>query len=240
MKRVISLIAAVAILAVMACPVFAAEDDFVPSISYKGAPDIVPVEDENGDEVVGVIIKDDVPIDYLHEECIVVTPVSEAEKSELIPEDAKELLLELYEKLKDGTEKIPYDKHDPNLNENDMVIRDMFDVSLLCEDHPAILGEPGVLLDLVLNLGIGENDKVYVTTYQDGKWEPVVKVTNNGDGTVTIRVEDVGPFAISVEQKSPPAQTGDNMNITLWLVLMVASAAALVVLLMPKSRYAIR
>lgn len=236
MKRVVCLIAVMALCVALACPAFAAEDDFVPSIPYKGAPDIVPVVDPEGNSVIGIVTEKEEIIDYVEDHCLVVTPVAEAEKSELIPEDAKEQLLDLYDKLKDGTMEIPYEKHGKDLDKKDMVIRDLFDISWLCEDHPVIVAEDGVYLELIFDLGVDEDTDIYAMSYVDGEWIPVVELTNNGDGTVTVVFEDVGPVEFSVEQKSPPAATGDQMDITLWMILMVVSAAALVVLMLPKNR----
>ena len=55
MKRVICIIIAIVTCLAMACPVFAAEGEFVPSIGYKGTPDIVEVKDPDGNDAIGVI-----------------------------------------------------------------------------------------------------------------------------------------------------------------------------------------
>ena len=47
MKKVICLLIVLMLCLSMAAPAFAAEDDFVPSITYKPNPEIVPVEGED-------------------------------------------------------------------------------------------------------------------------------------------------------------------------------------------------
>jgi hypothetical protein len=81
---------------------------------------------------------------------------------------------------------------------------------------------------------------VYVYTYNDADWNKVVKVTNNGDGTVTVVFEHLCPIAFCVPSDAnvPPVQTGDafasQMNV--WLVLMAVSAAALVAMFVLRRR----
>ena len=62
MRRIVCLLTVLLLCVGLAMPVFAAEDDFVPSITYKPEPDIVPVDDDyigiirdERDEIIGYI-----------------------------------------------------------------------------------------------------------------------------------------------------------------------------------------
>lgn len=234
MKRILCVVLAIVTCFALACPAFAAEGEFVPSITYKPSPEIVPEKDPNGEDAVGVVKdKDGNIIDYVYGPCLVITPVSEAETSTLIPQDAKETLLDVYEALSTGMMALPYDKYNADLNPKEMAIRDLFDASWLCADHPIMVAPEGVTVTVTFDLGVDANEAVYCMTYMDSQWAPIVSVKNNGDGTVTCVFEDFCPVAFSVRSKTPPSQTGDEVGRTMyiWIAVMVASAAAVVVLL---------
>lgn len=237
MKRVISLLAILVLCFSLAVPALA--EEFVPSITDKGSPEIVPVEDEDGNKAIAEILDENGNvIDYLYENCLVVTPVSKAKTSTLIPDDAEKMLLDVYDQLVAGTMNLPYEKFNANLDPNSMVIRDLFDVSWLCgedsgyvdhPDHPTEVEPKGITVRITFNLGVSKNATVYTMSYKRGAWNPIVSTVNNGDGTVTCIFEDFCPVAMSVGESyvTPPAQTGDNSNITLWIVLMAVSVVAL-------------
>ena len=66
-----------------------------------------------------------------------ITPVSQVDSSKEIPEDSRALLKQVYAALTDGSMKLPYEKY--GLDPAKMVIRDLFDVSFLCTEHPEML-----------------------------------------------------------------------------------------------------
>lgn len=228
MRRIVTLLLVLVLCISLACPVFA--DEFVPSISDKNAPEIVPGKDPDGKPTIGRILKDGEVIDYIYEHCLVVTPVSQAKTSTLIPDAAEELLLDVYAKLNSGAMQLPYEKISSKLDPKKMVIRDLFDASWLCEEHPEMVAPAGVTVELTFDLGIGKNTDVYVMTYKNNAWNPIVSVENNGDGTVTCVFEDFCPIAFAVQQGSstPPSQTGDTADLTLWIALLAVSALGLV------------
>lgn len=216
MKRVIVWTVMLMLLVCLASPVFAAE--FVPSITDKGSPDIVP-EDGN----VGLIIDPEGNIiDYVAQGDLIVTPVSKADDSDEIPEDTKELLKDLYDSLVNGDSKLPYPS---GIDSADMVIRDLFDVSVM-GDHDL----NGNSLKVTFDLGIDGKTQIYGFIYMDGQWVALTNLVNNGDGTVTVVLPGEGQvaFAVAADATTTPDPTGDSADITLWVVLMAVSAAALV------------
>lgn len=236
MKKIIACLTALLLCATLVIPAAAAE--FTPSVNQKPAPDVVPTPDPDGDPAIGVILNGDGEIiDYVGEECLVITGISEAEDSDEIPEDAKELLLDVYDKLTSGEMTLPYDKYDPDMNPGNMVIRDLFDATFLCDEHPEMLDDEGVTMKLTFDIGVKPGVEVVVMTYINGQWEPVVKTVNNGDGTVTCTFEEICPIAFSVpvqadEPVTPPAQTGDDSGdqLIIWGAVALLSLAAIVVL----------
>lgn len=242
MKRIISFTMVIVLCLCLGMPAFAAENEFVPSIGYKGAPEIVPVKDKNGNDAIGEVLEDDKVTDYIYSPCLVVTPVSEAKTSSLIPDAAEELLLSVYDQLVAGTMQIPYEKHNADLKANEMVIRDLFDASWLCQDHPTIVAPKGVTVRITFDLGVKEADKVFCMSYKNNEWNPIVSLVNNGDGTVTCVFEDFCPIEFSVQSKTPPVQTGDitGKYLPLWIGLLVASAAGLVTMLVVSRRKEVR
>lgn len=232
MRKLICLLTVLLICASLACPALAAEE-FVPSISYKGTPSVVSVKDENGNDASAVIRNaDGAAAGYVYEPCMVVTPVANAANEKDIPAEAKSQLLAVYKALNDGTMKLPYGE---GVKAENMVIRDLFDISWLCDHgHAAALDPTGVVFEMTFDLGVDADAKVVVMTYKNNAWGEIAKVVNNGDGTVTCTFEHLCPVAIAVESKNAADtdDTGDTIgnNMYLWIVLMVISASAVVIM----------
>ena len=93
MKRVICLFAALVLCLGLAAPAFAADNGFVPSITYKPNPEIVPVKDEKGEDAVGVIRSEEGEIaDYVDYDCLAVTPIAHVLNPEVkVPEEVEQL-----------------------------------------------------------------------------------------------------------------------------------------------------
>ena len=118
MKRVVTCICILAMLLSLCVPAFA---DFTPSVSNKPAPEIVPTPGEGGKPAIGIIRDENNKIiGYVYEDCIVITPVSKVDESKDIPEDAKQLLKDIYNKLTSGEMTLPYQDVNPNLNPGNM------------------------------------------------------------------------------------------------------------------------
>lgn len=222
MKKVISLIMALLLCASLAISAVAAENKFTPSVEGKDHPPIVDVKDEDGKPAVGIVTGD--VKDYVGKDCLLFTSVAEAmkkkDKLETFDKEAHDLLLEVYEQLCSGKMKIPFGNFD--LKPENMVIRDLFDVSWLCvewsdlSDHPErknheeIVAPEGTVLTLEFDLGVKPQDKVHVFTYKhhdfdeagERTWEEIVDVVNNGDGTVTCTFEHLCVVAVCIEKNS--------------------------------------
>lgn len=230
MKKVVICIAVLAMVLSLCVPAMAA--DFMPSVNNKPAPEIVPVPEggSGGKPTIGVIRdENDKIIGYVYEDCLVVTPVSEVDQSKDIPEDAKQLLKDIYDKLTNGGMTLPYEEVNPNLNPGNMVIRDLFDASWLCGDHPELLSKPGNTLELTFKLGVAPGVEVVTMTYINGKWVPVVSTVNNGDGTVTCVFDEICPIAFSVRTDVTESEKTGDISSLLWVIIALVALAALVV-----------
>lgn len=219
MRKIVCLIAALLMCVALASPAFAAADQFVPSISYKDGPELEDAVIE--DEDVGG--------------CVIVTSIPDArEKTTDIYQEDRDLLIEVYEKLSDGSMKLPY--------ENDKyVIRELVDVSFKktsCVEadhgHKEELARDDTTITIRFDLGVHKTTEVIVMAYIDGEWAAVESVTNNGDGTVTCVFEDICPVVFCVEEYAEvmSPKTGDAVGrkLPFALALMAAALSGLTVL----------
>ena len=224
MKKLIVFVMAVVLCMSMVLPVCAAEQEFVPSITYKDG--LIAIKATMDGEDVG--------------DCIVVTSIKEAkEKCTDIHQDSRDELLDVYAKLSDGSMKLPL--------EGEYVILELVDISFAqsaCvenpeHEHDAWLKEEGNTVTVDLGY-LSKSLDLVVLSYDDGQWSKIKNVTNNGDGTYSCEFEHFCPVAFCVEadtlEEAPT--TGDSTNVFLWLGLMMAAGAALVVVLMANRRRA--
>ena len=239
MRKIACLFVALLLCMSMAVPAFAAENAFVPSIPEKDGPEFSYGEDEEGKPTVGVLTdKDGNVIGYVYEDCLVITSIAKVKDSDKIPEDARQELLKVYEQLKDGSMKVPYDKISADLDPDKMVIRELVDLSWLCDEHDEMLDGEGNSLKLTFKMGVESGTDVYVMTFVDGEWKPIKSVVNNGDGTITCVFEEICPvlFAVERDGEAVPPQTGDNANLTLWIVVLAVSVAAMAAVLIYRGK----
>lgn len=216
MKKALCVVLALVMCVAMAVPVFAAEGEFVPSISYK---DAIEVEDAKiGDESVG--------------NCIIVSSILDAKnKTTDIHQDNRDLLLEVYDKLSKGTMSLPL--------ENDYVILDLVDVSFaqkgcieVPHGHEEELNKDNTSVEVTFKTKVNAATELTVMQYKDGEWR-TVECENNKDGTITCVFEDFCPVAFATNAvTSDNPQTGDmaGRNLGLWIGMAVVSAVALVAL----------
>lgn len=221
MKRFFAIITVVMMCVSLMVPAMAAQE-FMPSVTNKPAPEVIAARilDEEGN-----VIKE------VGKECLIITSVADAATSTEIPAASKEVLLDVYGKLTDGSMTIPYEKHNPNLDPNKMVIRDLFDATFVCTECPDLLEAHGIVLEIVFDLNVAPGVEVYAMTYKNNEWNPIVSTVNNGDGTVTATFEKLCPVEFSINTgTTPPIVTGDQGNTSLWAIIAISSLVAIVVL----------
>lgn len=234
MRKVICIVTALLLCATLGFTAMATSisTDFAPSISAKPAP-------KAGDTV---ILREPNKDDQNVANCVVITSVKEAEeKTTDITQEERDLLLEVYEKIADGSMELPLKKG--------FVIRDLVDVSFkndacrAIEEHnhkDAALKEEGVVLIVDFKLGVSKNTDVAVMTYIDGEWTEIEEVVVNNDGSVTCTFEDICPVAFAVRdvQDATNPDTGDaaRNSMMLWISVMAVCAVALVALVVVRTK----
>ena len=243
MRKVICMLIVLLLCTSMVLPALAAEDGFVPSITYKPNPEIVPVVGEDGEEYIAVVHDGDGNIlDYVPHGCLLITPVAHLWDEEIdVPDEIENLLQFVYESLNDGSMTIPYEKHEANLDPANMVIRDLFDARWTCDEHPYALAPEGIVLDITFDLGVVADAQIFVQTYDEEtkEWSPIVKTVNNGDGTVTCTFEHLCAIEFSMPVGAAavaPVEEAAQTNVTPWIVLLVAAACAAVGVVVAKKK----
>ena len=237
MKKIICLFIALAMCLSIAMPVFATEaNDFVPSITYKPEPEVVPVKDENGEDAAAVIrnANGDV-VDYVEVACLEFTPIADVKGEG--NDDVEKLLLDVYKGLNDGSLAIPYEKFDKNLNPADMVVRDLFDIRWVGDENRVLEGNT---IDITFDLGVVAEAEIFVATFDETtkEWSPIVKTVNNGDGTVTCTFEHFCPvsFSMSLNGRTAPVDDAQAANLLPWIIILPLAVIAFVVIVVVKNK----
>lgn len=220
MKKVICMVAMLALCLSLVCPAFASEDTFVPSISYQDGPEIVAVGEE---------------FDIHH---LVVTSIKDAQDqtTDVLQED-RDLLLSLYEQLESGAMELPLSGE-----KGDYVIRDLVHVGFTVEclesgdGHAEKLGQKNATIAVTFRLGIDANTNLLLMSYLRGQWIPVDKVVNHGDGTVSCELEDVGPVVFVVCDQAVEPLPGEQgvRNWMWWLLLLLICICVLTVMFLKR------
>ncbi|MBQ2928105.1 MAG: hypothetical protein IJD98_05985 [Oscillospiraceae bacterium] len=210
MRKILSLTLALVLCCSLA--VTATATEFVPSISYKDGPVIVSAQMQEES------VKD----------CLVVTSIMAAkEKKTDIPQESRDLLLDVYEKLDNGTMKLPMEK-------DGYVVRELVDISFAesaCvqpdHGHDTWLAEEKNTIRITVKLGVAAATKVAVLAYVGDTWVPAAEVVNNGDGTVSCVMEELCPvaFCVGAHAERPSPSTGDRLGMLLMPMLVVAVAS---------------
>lgn len=238
MKKVV-IFAMVLILLVSSVAVVSAAE-FVPSVSFEPFPGLVAIDtDAEGNEIVGYV--KDAQGETLSTEyhgCILITPVLDAKKGESYLSDAAEkLLVDTYETLTAEDAKlsvlipelndIAKDALGENATADDLVIRELFDITAVCDDLIKLLKVDGNTITLTFKMVVPQEAFLTVMTLNDGKWEHVDEVKNNDDGTVSVKFNQFCPvlFLTGLPLQSVPVQSFSIY----WLIALCAIILVLAV-----------
>lgn len=250
MKRLLTLALAIVLMLTLTLSATAAE--FVESVTNKGAPELVIIDYVDGKPVVGFVTDADgnkLSTEFL--DCLIITSIAEAATDPDIPEDAKETLIKAYEELTEGGKKlsevcpeledIVKEKWGKDKSADDLVIKDFFDITDVCDDIETYLPQHGATLELTFDLGIGNGVFITAMVYVDGKWQPVVDCVNNGDGTVTVTFDKICPVAFlvpgdGVNLSTVSPTTADTSNIVIWSSVMLFALVAIAALFVYRRR----
>ena len=245
MRKLICLVLVLLLCVCLAAPVFAAEDSFVPSITYKPNPEVVEIPGEDDEPYIGLIRDDQGEIiDYVDHGCLRITPIAHVWDEEIeVPKVIEDLLLFVYDSLNDGSMVIPYEKHEAELDPTNMVIRDLFDARWVCEEHRKMIEEEGITFEIKFDLGVVAEAEIFVMTYDEEtkEWNPIVETVNNGDGTVTCTFEHLCAieFSMPVAAATPSAPAEDvqaGANMLPWYIVLTLAIVAFVVILVARNK----
>lgn len=260
MKKVLTILLAVMMLAVPVLSVSAEPENFVPSITVKPAPDVSGSTDEDGRVLIGHIVDEDGNIlSDEYSECIVITPISEVDSSAVlpanihddlvfvenkIPPEAAQLLKDVYKEI--SAEGYDFSKMNSQLNDlvakdlgegkdaNDLVITEVFDITALCEELKTLLPIDGNVISLTFDGNYDNKKPFYAMIYHEDEWKMVDESVVNANGSVTITFEDFCPvvFMVPADQDGDTStpQTGDTADNTPWVFIMIISLAVIAVL----------
>ena len=163
-----------------------AENDFVPSITYKQSVIIKSAELDGEGDVA---------------QCLVVTNVQQAKAGNTdITQEARDLLIEVYDAIVAGEMEVPVAEG--------FVLRELVDISFMDEgcaqkedhaDKSEIRAEEGKAVKLDVELGVAADAEVVMYAYVNGEWVEAKELKNNGDGTVSVTFEDLCPVAVAVK-----------------------------------------
>ena len=172
MKKILSVVLAIVVCLSLVGIVAAAGDAFVPSITYKGQPEVTAVEGAEG------------------EGCLRIVPVSEADK---LPEADKQLLLDVYNALEKGEMAAPTEGTVRELLDVALTCD---------HDHRAQFDAGEIAITVTFDLGVEADAVVsahsYVEVDGEYKWVEAESVVVHDDGTVSVTFKKLCPVAISV------------------------------------------
>ena len=200
-KKIFTMFLSIALAAALSIPAMAAE--FTPSVEGKPAPDVVTQTDSKGNECAAIIYDENgAEVTGVPNGDLIITPVSadNAPSAEI-----KENLMAAYEQLQsvssltdlsDELESV-IKEMSPSLTVDDLVVRDMFDVSV-SGAYADYLSQEGHSIEIRFNLSADANSLAAVLHNIAGStWETVSndRITLNRDKTVDVVFYELSPVA---------------------------------------------
>lgn len=225
MKKVISIIMTVVIIATLALPTFAAESSFVESIKVKPAPEVVvaAIVDRNNNK------KEDVTADQL-----IVTPYRPGEES-----DVQKELHNVYDEIdKNGASAIFSDEDAASVKKDGLkldklVVSDLFDIFYTKENTLSEDNKLNITFQTKLDL---KKKSVVVMVKHNGTWTRVpasdVKLLENG--RINVSFSKISPVVFLIEDT--PSKTSDAVSLVVWSVVAAASLAAMVLIVVFRNK----
>ncbi len=239
MKRLLTL--ALALILMIAVTVSASAVTFVESITNKGAPELIVIDQIEGKDVVGFVTTPDGDIvSSEFEECFDIYSMQDV-INDKTPEDVKDEMNEAYDELSKsdanlsdlcpGLDEVVKEKWGPDKSADDLVVRDFFYIDEKCDEFQDAF-KNGNTIDLTFKVNIPAGSFITAMVYIDGQWVPVENCVNNGDGTVTVTFSQICPVAFLVPGTTMGADTvspatNDVSGAITWSIVMVASLAAI-------------
>ena len=221
MKKLALFLSVLLIAVTLAAPASAAVN-FTPSVEQKPAPTVDTVTDSNGNQV-SAIIRDQngeevhgVSIDSGE---LIVTPISQASQA---AQAISEMLTNAYEQIQQAdtiADLVPtigdfLQTIGSAAQVADLVVRDVFDVSLT-GTAAEYLAQEGNNITLRFDLGLAPSATLIVLhNYEGSNWEiiPDDRVVQNADGTVDVTFDSLSPIAFVVDSTETDTSASTDAN----------------------------
>ena len=221
MKKLALFLSVLLIAVTLAAPASAAVN-FTPSVEQKPAPTVDPITDSNGNQV-SAIIRDQngeevhgVSIDSGE---LIVTPISQASQA---AQAISEMLTNAYEQIQQANtiaDLVPtigdfLQTIGSAAQVADLVVRDVFDVSLT-GTAAEYLAQEGNNITLRFDLGLAPSATLIVLhNYEGSNWEiiPDDRVVQNADGTVDVTFDSLSPIAFVVDSTETDTSASTDAN----------------------------
>jgi len=183
MKKLLTVLTTVALVAAMAMPAFAV--GYVDSVTASGAPTI------SGGTIGNIVGSDGNKGEDIKDDHVVITPAAGTTDQEL--KDA-------YDGLASGSANISSDLG-KQLG-NNFTATEVFNIEP--STSGSHLGEiaPGESLEFTFSVGIDPHTNMVAACLVDGQWVSAVSTKNNGDGTVTVVLPEMGTVAFFTVERS--------------------------------------
>ena len=221
MKKLALFLSVLLIAVTLAAPASAAVN-FTPSVEQKPAPTVDPITDSNGNQV-SAIIRDQngeevhgVSIDSGE---LIVTPISQASQA---AQAISEMLTNAYEQIQQAdtiADLVPtigdfLQTIGSAAQVADLVVRDVFDVSLT-GTAAEYLAQEGNNITLRFDVGVAPSATLIVLhNYEGSNWEiiPDDRVVQNADGTVDVTFDSLSPIAFVVDSTETDTSASTDAN----------------------------
>ena len=221
MKKLALFLSVLLIAVTLAAPASAAVN-FTPSVEQKPAPTVDPITDSNGNQV-SAIIRDQngeevhgVSIDSGE---LIVTPISQVSQA---AQAISEMLTNAYEQIQQANtiaDLVPtigdfLQTIGSAAQVADLVVRDVFDVSLT-GTAAEYLAQEGNNITLRFDLGLAPSATLIVLhNYEGSNWEiiPDDRVVQNADGTVDVTFDSLSPIAFVVDSTETDTSASTDAN----------------------------
>ena len=221
MKKLALFLSVLLIAVTLAAPASAAVN-FTPSVEQKPAPTVDPITDSNGNQV-SAIIRDQngeevhgVSIDSGE---LIVTPISQASQA---AQAISEMLTNAYEQIQQAdtiADLVPtigdfLQTIGSAAQVADLVVRDVFDVSLT-GTAAEYLAQEGNNITLRFDVGVAPSATLIVLhNYEGSNWEiiPDDRVVQNADGTVDVTFDSLSPIAFVVDSTETDTSASADAN----------------------------
>jgi len=209
MKKFLSVFTTLVLAAALAVPVCA--EEYHPSVEAESAPVLVTTKEaETNREIIGYVVDEHGEVcSTEYKDCIIVTPLADVAEAENLSAETKAIMAEFYNGILSGEISLDdcpelvalvKEKLGENAKASDLVIKDLFDVTVVCDVLNKNLPPEGTTITLTFDIDLPADSEIFVVTYKNGEIVLVEDMVNNGDGTVSATFEDFCPVAFLVPQ----------------------------------------